>query len=66
MTDRTRILTVVLDHDYREDDVRAIIDAIKMVKGVAAVDMDVADPEQYMAIETAKRELQTKIYEVLS
>ena len=66
MTDRTRLLTVVLDHDYRTDDVQGIIDAIQMIKGVIAVDLNVADPEQHMAIKAAKRELQDKIYEVLS
>lgn len=65
MTDRTRILTVVLDRDYRDDDVQSIVDAVKMIKGVISVDINVSDIEEYMAVETAKRELKDKIYKAL-
>lgn len=37
MTDRIRQLTVVLDTDYRDDDVEAIVNALRMVRGVADV-----------------------------
>lgn len=37
MTDRIKALTVVLDKDYREDDVEAIITSIKMTRGVLSV-----------------------------
>lgn len=50
MTDRIRTLTVALDHDYRDDDAQAILDAIRMVRGVAAVEAEVAGVEVMTAI----------------
>jgi hypothetical protein len=38
MTDRVRSLTVTLDKEYRVDDVEAIVNAIKMTRGVATVE----------------------------
>jgi hypothetical protein len=64
MTDRTRILTVLLDRDYRIDDVQAIKDAIGMVRGVIKVDHDVLDGSGYMAIESAKHALKMQIIEL--
>jgi hypothetical protein len=37
MTDRIRSATVVFDHDIRIDDAEAILDALRMVRGVASV-----------------------------
>lgn len=65
MTDRTRILTVLLDRDYRDDDAQAIKDAINMVRGVVKVDHIVRDMGDNMAVETAKLELTKKILEIL-
>lgn len=65
MTDRTQVLTVVLDKQYRTDDVQQIIDAVLMIKGVQSADINVADTTEYMAIETAKADLRQKLYEVL-
>lgn len=65
MTDRFHTLTVVLDRDYREDDAQAILDAIRMVKGVIAVDGNVTDHHQYGAVELAKHELRRKVFDAL-
>ena len=66
MSDRTLMLTVVLNKDYRiEDDAKQIGQAIMMIRGVASVRANVADPQDYMAIENAKRELREKIGEIL-
>ena len=65
MTDRVVTLTVALDRDYRIDDVENITNAIRMIKGVAAVDIDVATPETYWAKTTARQELCEKIFKVL-
>jgi hypothetical protein len=48
MTDRVKGLVVALDKDYRIDDVQAIIEAIKMTKGVAAVTPSITTPEDWM------------------
>lgn len=44
MTDRYSGFAVVLERDIREDDAQAIIDAIKMIRGVAAVEPAIASP----------------------
>lgn len=49
MTDRIHSLTVVLDHDMRDDDIQPLIDAIKMMKGVRTVDTHVSDIASHMA-----------------
>jgi hypothetical protein len=36
MTDRFCGLTVVLDRDYRDDDAKALINAIRQLKGVVS------------------------------
>jgi hypothetical protein len=37
MADRTRSLVIALDNEYRIEDIDLIINAIKMIKGVADV-----------------------------
>lgn len=65
MTDRLHSLTVVLDKEYRDDDAEAILDAIRMIKGVAEVSGNVAEPAFYAAREQAKRELREQLMDVL-
>jgi len=57
MTDRIHALTVVLDRDYRDDDVEHITKAIEMIRGVASVDLHVTQMEDHMARERVRREL---------
>ena len=49
MTDRIRVLTVVLDKDYRDDDCEHVINAIKMIKGVRSVEPEVVDMQDHVA-----------------
>ena len=65
MTDRIKGLVVVLDQDYRTDTVDEIVNAIKMVKGVAAVEKNVATLDDYMNRERVRQELVGKIFEAL-
>lgn len=46
MTDRHTGYVVTLSSDIREDDAQAIVDAIRMVKGVLSVEPVTADPFQ--------------------
>lgn len=62
MTDRIHALTVVLDRDYRDDDVVDIVLAIKMIKGVASVEEHVAQVEDYYARARVAAKVQTDIY----
>lgn len=48
MTDRVKALTVVLDADYRIDDIQVLVNAIKMMRCVADVEAHVTNFEDYM------------------
>jgi hypothetical protein len=65
MTDRIKGLTVLLEPDKREDDAQAIIDAIRMIRGVVSVKTHVTDVDHHFAVDTARRELVNKLWEVL-
>jgi hypothetical protein len=65
MTDRVHALTVILDREFREDDVQAITDAIGMMRGVLRVETHVTDIDFYAAREQAKYELRQEMREVL-
>lgn len=65
MTDRLHSLTVVLDKVRRDDDAEDIIEAIRMIKGVASVEGNVADPSFYAATEQAKFQLRQEMRDVL-
>lgn len=65
MSDRINTITVVLEKDTRDDDCEAILNAIRMTKGVLSVTPNVADPGEYMAIERARHDLGKKLWKVL-
>lgn len=65
MTDRYHSLTVVLEKDIRSDDAEAIIEAIKMIRGVLDVTPHVADATSWMAQTRVRRELGEKIWDIL-
>ena len=66
MTDRYFSLVVILEKDIREDDAQAIIDAIKMIKGVLAVEPQISNPEFRAAELRAKSEIAKKLWSILS
>lgn len=65
MTDRVKALTVVLDNDYREDDVQEIAKAIGMVKGVTAVSLVKTDINDYVNRARVRAELVGKLFDLL-
>lgn len=66
MTDRIRTVIVVLDNDYRTDDAEAILNAIRMVKGVASAEIgDVLDPTDYIARYALRHEVYTKLVDAV-
>ena len=65
MTDRIKGLVVTLDKDYREDDVEAIVGAIRMIKGVANVHLNVTDMDDHINRQRIRAELVEKLFEVL-
>lgn len=65
MTDRVRSLTVVLDKDYREDDIQALAQAIGQMRGVVGVALDVTNPNDYSNRVRIRAELTMKLYDAL-
>lgn len=66
MTDRYNAVVVTFDRDIREDDAEAIINAIRMLKGVLAVTPNVSDINMHVAESRVKRELTDRLYDVLN
>jgi len=62
MTDRIRRLTVVLDGDYRTDDVEAIVKTIQMIRGVAAVEEHVVEAQDHIARMTVRTEIERDLH----
>jgi hypothetical protein len=66
MTARIRSITIALDHDIREDDVQALVEAIKMMRCVAAVTTHEVTPNDFtveMRVQSAVRE---KLYDLVN
>ena len=67
MTDRVQTLTVVLEHDMRDDDARDLAKMLNAVRGVGRVELGpVVSPVDWLARERAKRELREKLWEELA
>lgn len=65
MTDRLKGVIVTFDNDIREDDAEAVLNAIRMVRGVLSVKPVVSSSEQHMAEERVRRELGEKLLKVI-
>jgi hypothetical protein len=65
MTDRYTYLTVALDREIRDDDAQPLIDAIKMLKGVMAVEPHIADINMWVAEERARQHLREQLLAIL-
>jgi len=62
MTDRIQGFAVTLNHDMREDDVEHVVNALKMVKGVAAVEPVIGDIRDAMARDRVRSDVHTRIF----
>ncbi len=66
MTDRIRHLTVVLDKDYRDDDLEGFIKVLKSLRGVAAVvPGEPVNATDYMAREAVATEVRARLHEAI-
>lgn len=65
MTDRFNTLTVVLEHDMRDDDCEGLIDALRHMRGVLSVEGNVSDSTSHMAEHRARHELGQKLLDVV-
>jgi hypothetical protein len=66
MTDRIRGFYVALEADIRIDDAEPLMEAVRQLRGVAAVKPDVSDDmTDFVARQRVRRELMGKIFAVL-
>lgn len=66
MTDRVQYITVVLDNDYRTDDVEPILKAIQQIRGVRSAELGKpVEPSDYYARERVLDEVRQKLWEAL-
>ncbi len=65
MTARYNALTVVLEQDIRDDDAERLLDAIRMLRGVAGVSGNVASIESHVAEMRARMELGRKLMDIV-
>lgn len=65
MTDRINGFWVALAEDTRVDDAEATIAAVRMIKGVIAVEPRVSNSGDWIAESRIKLEYQKKLYEAL-
>jgi hypothetical protein len=65
MTDRVKGFTVTLEYDVRIDDVEVILNAVRMIKGVANVELSISTHDDHMNRERLKWELKDKFYEFM-
>ena len=62
MTDRVRVLTVILDREMRDDDVEIVVDAIKLMRYVANVELGpVVSPNEYAVRLEERRRIATAV-----
>ena len=67
MTDRIQHLTVLLEHDIRDDDAEDLGNAIAQLRGVSLVQMGKpVDPTDHMARERVRLELLRELSAVLA
>lgn len=65
MTDRIHSITVVLEHDMRDDDIEPLLDAIRMLRHVQSVTPNVADYTSHMAEQRALEAWRTKLHDLI-
>lgn len=65
MTDRVKGFTVILDQDFRIDDVEVIQNAIAMIKGVNSVNPIIANSEDFVIEKRTKSEITKKLFEFI-
>jgi hypothetical protein len=61
MTERIKGFTVTLERDVREDDFEAILNAVRMIKGVVHVEPSLVTTEDHMNRTMIRIELHDKI-----
>ena len=66
MTDRYNYLTVALEFDLRSDDAQALIEAVKMLKGVLTVEPHVVNGTDFTSEARVRQEIVKKLIGIIS
>jgi hypothetical protein len=66
MTDKLCGVTVFFESEISEEDARPIVEALKMIKGVATVQQIMTSPQMWFARFDAKCELRKQIYDLIT
>lgn len=66
MSDRYNYLTVILEHDLKDEDAEPLIEAIKCFRGVLTVKANVVDMLALMTEERVRNELKDRLWRVLN
>lgn len=66
MTDRVASLTVIFEHDLRDDDVQPIVDAISQLRGVLDVRPTVIGTDHVVAKAQARGEIFARLTKVIA
>ena len=66
MTDRFHSLTVALSGDSREDDAEALMNAIRLLRGVLDVAGNVSDAGAWTAERRAMRVIEQRLWDALN
>jgi len=64
MTDRVHALTVILERDTRDDDVKELVSAISMLRNVAEVKTGIVTGADLLARSRAQAELRKRLMEL--
>lgn len=65
MSDRVNGFVVILDKNYKDDDVKDIMNAIKQIKGVVAVNPNVVDASDYIVPMRTRIEVANMLYDFI-
>ena len=65
MTDRLKGVTVTFEADIRDDDAKAIINAIFMIKGVIDVEPSIRNHDDIMNRARVREEMENKIWNAI-
>ena len=65
MTARVKGCWVAFEQDLREDDAVPLLDAIRQLRGVLAVELEPQTPSDWIAVQRVRRELMDKLLAAL-
>lgn len=65
MTDRVKGFYVTLEQDVRVDDVESLVNAVRQLKGVAAVNVNISNADDWMNRMQLRSQIRRKLYSAI-